>query len=220
MDITTSQADGLPQTEQGDRNLAAYVAGDTFDAAAALGMFQSSPQTVQATLAAYERSLIAIRDLPDAEKLEAQKTIAHELRPIGAKIAPHLSAEQSKTWRFALAQALGDLSRRTALRAAREALHVPASFLADVERIIRDKAAVIDGKHSRAMLRLRRLIEEIRRASTLRITDESGRAPTTDEIASWPPFVVRMGLKAGHITEADLIGTPHAENEEVKNVAA
>lgn len=62
------------------------------------------------------------------------------LRPIGAKIAPHLSGEQATAWRKAVVMALSDLPAHAILSALPKALHKPMRFLSDVETEVRQIA--------------------------------------------------------------------------------
>lgn len=59
------------------------------------------------------------------------------LRPIGAKMAPHLSGEQATAWRKAMVMALSDLPPDIAINATQSAIHVPMQFLSEVETNIR-----------------------------------------------------------------------------------
>lgn len=74
--------------------------------------------------------------------------ISDNLRPIGAKIAPHLSGEQATAWRKAIVMALSDMPPDVVLLAVRKTMHTPMQFLSEVETKVRENAAT-------PMLRLR-----------------------------------------------------------------
>jgi hypothetical protein len=67
--------------------------------------------------------------------------LSDNLRPVGAKIAPHLSGEQATAWRKAIVMALSDLPPDVALLAVRKTMHTPMQFLSEVETKVRENAA-------------------------------------------------------------------------------
>lgn len=66
--------------------------------------------------------------------------ISDSLRPIGAKIAPNLSAEQALAWRKAIVMALSDMPPDVIVLAVRKTIHAPMQFLSEVETKIRESA--------------------------------------------------------------------------------
>lgn len=191
-------------TETAEHALAALALEDIFRPEAARQMIDRDGASVAATVAAYQASLAPLKALDGAAKAEAAQKLENALRPIGAKIAPHLAPDQAKAWLVALVAALSDLAPRTAIKAAREALHVPMQFLSEVDGHVRAKARDIEARHRRAIMRLERLMAEVAAAATPRLTDCSARPLSAEELRRLPPHIVRMGLAAGHISADDL----------------
>lgn len=203
MDRTESQVAGS-NTDTAERALAAFALDDAFTVEAGRAMVQRDGSSVIAALAAYQASLAPMKGLDSEAQKIAAASLEDALRPIGAKMAPHLSGEQCKTWRVAMVAALSDLAPRTAVRAAREALHVPMQFMSEVDGVIRAKALEIEARHRRAIMRLQKLQDEIASASIPKLSDHSDRSLTADELRRLPAAALRMGVAAGHITADEL----------------
>ena len=224
MDITENQAAGL-STEADTRALAALAVADQFDADAARAVVAGGASVI-ATLNAYEASMIPAKDADAATRNAAARALHDALRPIGSKVAPHLSTGQAKAWCVAMVGALSDLSPRTAAKAAREALHVPMQFLSEAETAIRAKASEIDRRHWRALQRLRWLQAEIEAAAQPKLAApvgwEGGQTArlTAEELRRTPKHVLQFGLSAGFLTKADLEAAGVSEHDENIEVAA
>jgi hypothetical protein len=209
MDHQENQVAGL-STEPAERALAALALGEGFELPQAMALVQEGASVV-ATMAAYQTSLAPLKALEGRAKADGARALDDALRPIGAKVAPHLSPDQCKAWRAAMVTALSDLTPRTAVKATREAVHVPMQFLSEAEGVIRDKASEVDARHAKALWRLRKLQAEIEAAAQPRLVApegwEGGKAGslTEDELRRTPGFVLRWGLAAGHVTEAQLV---------------
>jgi hypothetical protein len=107
---------------------------------------------------------VALKTIDPALKGEEAIRVADALRPFGAKIAPTIRASEARAWRMALVIALSDLPPLIALRAAKRAIHVPMQFLNEVEGHIRAAATEMVEQQRVALVRLRRLHEELDRA--------------------------------------------------------
>lgn len=80
---------------------------------------------------------IPIKSAEPSADGQISRAIGDMLRPIGAKIAPHLSGEQATAWRKAVVMALGDLPAHVVVEVLPLAIHKPMRFLSDVETEIR-----------------------------------------------------------------------------------
>lgn len=86
------------------------------------------------------RRFAALKDIEPDTSGPASNQLGDILRPVGAKIAPHLSGEQATAWRKAMVMALSDLPADVAITAARAVIHQPMQFLSEVEIAIRKQA--------------------------------------------------------------------------------
>lgn len=123
----------------------------------------ADPATVAQAIAEIEqaKSLAEIEPKLNGPHAEA---VLDALRPIGAKIDPRMDANQGTAWRAAVTMALSDLPPRIALYAVRKTVHVPMSFLNEVEREARKIATEALERQTTALYRLKRMRAEIERA--------------------------------------------------------
>lgn len=84
----------------------------------------------------------SVKDIEPSCAGPISNELSDTLRPIGAKIAPHLSGEQATAWRKAIVMALSDLPPDVALLAIRKTMHTPMQFLSEVETKVRESAAI------------------------------------------------------------------------------
>ena len=103
----------------------------------ALAMRDIAPHDAHDRIAA---RFVPLKDIEPHTDGPLSRQLGNILRPIGAKIAPHLSGEQAAAWRKAMVMALSDIPADVAIPAATEAIHQPMKFLSDVETAIRDAA--------------------------------------------------------------------------------
>ncbi len=112
--------------------------------------------------------LAAFQPVPDersAQHAEWRTALESRINPIAAKIAPTMSKDQAAAWRDAMVIALSDLPAMIGLTATKRAIHVPMSFINEVEGVIRGIAAEIADGRREAIARLERLIADIERAA-------------------------------------------------------
>lgn len=132
----------------------------------------------------------------------AARAVCTALRPIGAKLAPHLSSAQAEAWIDGVLLSLSKWPPRVAAAAARAAVHEPFRFIGDVDARLHELAAGIDRRHRNALHRLRRLAEEMERAAN----PPPSLAPP-EPILPWPieearrlnPSLLAIGLRQGFI---------------------
>lgn len=123
---------------------------------AAIAAVADQPSQVLAAIDKLRRDLAPVpRDAgPSADWAEA---LDRRLRKLAAKIAPSMSVEQADAWCEAVVEALSDLPAMVALTAAKRAIHVPMTFLNEVEGIVRGIAAEVDRDRRAALRRLAEL---------------------------------------------------------------
>ena len=151
-------------------------------------------------IAIIDRWLVPMKE-SDGLNGEAARRLVERLRLIGTKIAPSMSEEQVNVWLSAMEAALSDLPARVAIKAAEEALHVPAKFVNEVEGIIRDKAEGVRSRYELARSRLARMKREIERAAKP-VPALAPLPPLTDEaLQSMPEPLRSIGIAKGWIEE-------------------
>ncbi len=150
---------------------------------------------------------VPLADEDPALSGEVAKRLDQHLRPIGAKVAPEISAEAAKAWRAAMMMALSDLPGRVAVHATAKAVHRPYNFLNQVEAAIREIAAEATAKQAKALWRMKQWLAEIERA---RMPQPQLEAPADDtpftakEIRGLTPDLRRMALGKGWITQEEI----------------
>lgn len=137
----------------------------------------------------------------------ATDKLAEALRPIGGKINPTMSPEQVGLWLSAMVASLSDLPARVAIKATRDALHVPIRFFPEVEGVIREKAKPHAARYQVAIMRLERLMREIAEAAKPKLPPPPEPPPPGPE--EWAAMarteigrtLLSMGKGCGWITE-------------------
>jgi hypothetical protein len=128
----------------------------------------AGPEPVLTIAAAKHELLSAFEPVPaegTAMRAEWRKALTSRLNPLAAKIAPTMSKDQGAAWRDAMLDALADLPAMIGLTAAKRAIHVPMTFVNEVEGVIRRIADEIIAQRREAIARLERLIADLQRAS-------------------------------------------------------
>lgn len=171
-------------------------------------------EDVPATIAAYEASMAP---LGSVERLARSAdggfgpgftALRQALKLIGMKIAPTMSAQQCDGWLSAVSIALSDFPAKVAVQAARAALHVPMSFLNEVDGHVRAEAVRLMERHDLALRRLRSMAAEIERAA--RPANPQLAAPAQDqrltgaEIRALSGPFLRIGLEQGWVTQDEV----------------
>lgn len=137
----------------------------------------------------------------DRFRFEGKRTriIADGLKPLGIKVQGRMSADEANVWIGAMVLALSDLPFAFLKRGIMDALHVPFRFLNEIEGVIRERAALAEGRHRHAMRRLREFERSLRPVEKALPSPE--RDLTQDEINALDRTFLNMGLKAGFITK-------------------
>ncbi|WP_404711503.1 hypothetical protein [Sphingomonas sp. MMS24-J13] len=166
-----------------------------------------------ATITAYEASLAPLNEIERLERDENghfgrwMTELRTWLKPIGMKISPTMSPEQCSAWLTAVAIALSDLPPKVATQAARAAIHIPMSFMNEVDGHVRAEAIKIMGRHKTALRRLHAMQAEILRAANpqpaLSAPDPFERY-TAEEIRRMSPHIRSIGLTCGALTQAEI----------------
>lgn len=137
------------------------------------------------------------------------------LRRLAVKVAPGMAPAQTEEWRKVMTDALADLPAMVALTAAKRALHVPMTFMNEIEGAVRAQAAVVIAERRNAVERLRLLEVQMRQMGMARLEDRRADPLTTEEIAAMPAHVREMGLKCGAITQEQADAAKVADGSEV-----
>lgn len=204
--------DAIPQSV----GLIERVLEPGFDAAATIA--EVSGNDIGRAYDTARNSLLPLTTTDPELKGRVAKEIDTALRPIGAKISPHLSPAQASAWRDAMLIALSNLPGRIALTATRRAIHEPMQALWDVELEIRKIATGLLERQRLAAARLKAMLDEIERglnppAPQLPAPDP-GMPITNTEIRALTPDLRALGLAAGHITQ-EQIDAAFAEEDAV-----
>lgn len=151
-------------------------------------------------MAAFEP--VPVEGSPKREEWRAALT--SRLNPLAAKIAPTMSKDQAAAWRNAMLDALADLPAMIGLTAAKRAIHVPMTFVNEVEGVVRKIAAEISDARRDAIARLERLIADLERANQPALPttpDEDVPPPTPEQIRAMKPEWIELGLTKGYLTQ-------------------
>lgn len=167
---------------------------------------ENRPGKPAEAIAIIDRWLVPMKEAQGLEGEGARRLVAR-LRLLGAKIAPSMSEEQVQVWLSAMAAALSDLPARVSIRAAEEALHVPAKFLNEVEGIVREKAVGVFQRYEVARYRLERMAREIENAKRPKLSAPEPLPEMTQEDFNGMALndlgrkLLSLGLKSGHVTQ-------------------
>ena len=165
--------------------------------------------TVVEAVSSYELSMTPVEAMPAQQARSAAKDLARALGPIGAKLAPSMTADQASAWADAVADSLSKWPPRVALAAIKAGIKEPYEFgIKSVDAKLHKLAAEIHDKHRAAIFRLRMMRDEIRRAgdATKRLEHKSDPPEPIkiDEViavfrAPGGESFVRMGLASGYL---------------------
>ncbi|WP_380873618.1 hypothetical protein [Sphingomonas sp. DBB INV C78] len=197
------------------------------------GLAALAGEDIRATVAAYEASMLPLQRAEDMGAIATdadgrpqfgpQMTAVRTwLKPLGMKIAPSMSPEQCAAWLTAVAMALSDFPARVIVKAAQAAIHIPMSFLNEVDGHVRKEAEAQMQRHATALARLKRMHAEIERAAEPKLPPsagwENGEAPrlTPEEIRRTPMWVLKLGIAAGDITQEEVDAAKAVEDQEAK----
>lgn len=161
----------------------------------------TSPQVVAAAITAQESSLIPMMQrFSPATLIESEegKALDIALRPIGAKLAPRMSAAQASAWRDAIVMSLMKWPARVAIAAAKAGVMERYQYgLDDVDAKLHELAAEIDEKQKRALWRLQRLLAAIEQAMNppAPMIEEQPHFWTAEDIAEANAVFANQGLR-------------------------
>lgn len=133
-----------------------------------------------------------------------ESALDERLRKLGAKVLPTAAPDAARAWRDAMVEALSDLPAMVALTAAKQAIHKPFRFVGEVEPAIRELAAEMIRRRRVRRDMLERMREALRRAAAPAPALEAPGEISAAGIRAMKPELRSLGLKAGHITEAQI----------------
>ena len=123
------------------------------------------PATIGQALSKIETALAPVPVDP-VMRGEWKSAMDERLRQLAIKVSPGMSVAQADPWRDVMAEALSDLPALVALTAAKRALHRPMKFMNEIEGVVREIAAEIEGERREAKWRLERLRADMERIAS------------------------------------------------------
>jgi hypothetical protein len=224
--MTGNALEAAPSESRADgpsRQIAKLARDPAFSLVKALAALPAGgARYIPETIAQYERALTPLRSSEPAFDGSLAKSVANAFAPIGAKMRPDMSQEQAMVWCAALVKALSDLPPRCVIAAFDEAVHIPFEFASQMEAKVREIAERKRQEHWIALSRLRQMQAEILRAAAPpqpQLEGPPDEPMSREELrklrkTAAGPNLIRMGLSAGFVLQADLDALEAEDAEE------